>query len=133
MQINATGAGRGQNAGQMKGNLEASNALSSMNVKGCGTGVHVMIKTVYAIAIAAIVAAGFVAFPSLSLQVLASSPVAGAKGDRADIRPLGTDCSENAWPYFEAACLRDARHPLQEPAQVRIISTDSLSDATAVR
>ncbi|MFZ3359217.1 MAG: hypothetical protein WCA56_19430 [Xanthobacteraceae bacterium] len=81
-----------------------------------------MIKTVYAIAVAAIVAACFVAFPSLSFQVQASSPVPGAKADRADLRPLGSDCSQRAWPYFEAACLRDARYPLQQPAQVRVVA-----------
>ena len=81
-----------------------------------------MIKTVYAIAVAAIVAACLVAFPSLSFQVQAGSPVAGAKGDRADIRPFGTDCSQNAWPYFEAACLKDTRYPLAQPGQVRIVS-----------
>ena len=80
-----------------------------------------MIKTVYAIAVAAIVAACFVAFPSLSFQVQASSPIPGAKADRADLRPLGTDCSQNAWPYFEAACLRDARQPFVEPRQARIV------------
>jgi hypothetical protein len=81
-----------------------------------------MIKTVYAVAVAAIVAACFVAFPSLSMSVQASSPVPGAKGDRADIRPLGTQCSQNAWPYFEAACLRDVSRPLAEPQQARIIA-----------
>jgi hypothetical protein len=51
-----------------------------------------MIKTAYAVAIAAIAASVFVAFPSLSPQVGASAPVVGAKGDRADIRPLGSEC-----------------------------------------
>jgi hypothetical protein len=82
----------------------------------------VMIKTVYAIAVAAIVAACFVAFPSLSYSVQASSPVPGAKGDRADMRPLGTECSQNAWPYFEAYCLRDTNRPLQQPHQARIVA-----------
>ena len=82
----------------------------------------VMIKTVYAIVVAAIVAACFVAFPSLSLQVQASSPAPGAKADRADIRPLGADCSQNAWPYFEAACLKDVRYPLAQPHQARIVA-----------
>ncbi|MFZ0610497.1 MAG: hypothetical protein WBD53_06780 [Xanthobacteraceae bacterium] len=81
-----------------------------------------MIKTVYAVAVAAIVAACFVAFPSLSFSVPASAAVASAKGDRADIRPLGVDCSQEAWPYFEAACLRDVRHPLLEPRQARFIA-----------
>ena len=92
-----------------------------------------MIKTVYAIAVAAIVAACFVAFPSLSFQVQASSPIPGAKGDRADLRPLGTDCSQNAWPYFEAACLRDASRPLAQPRDVRFVSADRVPDANAVR
>jgi len=85
-----------------------------------------MIKTVSAIAVAAIVAACFVAFPSLSPQVEASAPMPGAKADRADLRPLGTDCSKNAWPYFEAACLRDMRSPLHQVREVRLISADRL-------
>jgi len=64
-----------------------------------------MIKTASAITIAAIAAACFVVFPSLSPQVDARSPTPGAKDDRADITPLGTDCSEKAWPYFDAACM----------------------------
>ncbi len=81
-----------------------------------------MLKTIYAIAVAAIAAACFVAFPSLSSQVIASSP--GAKSDRADMRPLGTDCSQQAWPYFEGGCPRDMRNPLAQPHDVRIITAD---------
>ncbi len=86
-----------------------------------------MIKTVYAIAVAAIAAACFVAFPSLSFQVEASSSALGAKGDRADVRPLGTDCGQNAWPYFDAACVRDARNPLVTPHDVRFVFADRAS------
>ncbi len=92
-----------------------------------------MIKTVYAIAVAAIAAACFVAFPSLSFQVEASSSVLGAKGDRADLRPLGIDCGQNEWPYFDAACLRDARNPLLTPQQVRIVSADRLPGTNSGR
>jgi hypothetical protein len=87
-------------------------------------GSGVMMKTAYVIAIAAIVASVFVAFPSLSPQVGASAPVVGAKGDRADIRPLGTECGEKAWPYFDAACTRDGRVPLAQPRDVRMIAAD---------
>jgi hypothetical protein len=66
----------------------------------------------------------FVAFPSLAPQVGASAPIVGAKGDRADIRPLGTECGVQAWPYFEAACTRDARMPLAQPHDVRMIAAD---------
>ena len=83
-----------------------------------------MLKTVYAIAVAAIAAACFVAFPSLSFQVEASAPVPGAKADRADVRPLGSECSQKAWPYFEGSCLRDAKNPLAQPHDVRIITAD---------
>jgi hypothetical protein len=83
-----------------------------------------MLKTFYAIGVAAIAAACFVAFPSLSSQVVASSPVPGAKSDRADMRPLGTECSQKAWPYFEGACLRDAKNPLAQPHDVRIIAAN---------
>lgn len=85
-----------------------------------------MIKAISAVAFAAIVAAALVAFPSLSPQVEASSPVPGAKGDRADIRPLGVDCAQKAWPYFDAACMRDARNPLLQPTQVRVVTADRI-------
>jgi hypothetical protein len=83
-----------------------------------------MIKTAYAVAISAIAASLFVAFPSLSPQVGATASIIGAKGDRADIRPLGTECGEAAWPYFEAACTRDIRMPLAQPRDVRMIGAD---------
>jgi hypothetical protein len=90
-----------------------------------------MIKTVSAIAVAAIVAGWFVAFPSLSPEVEASSPLPGAKGDRADVRPLGIECGQKAWPYFDAACTRDTRNPLLAPHDVRLISTNRLAAAMA--
>ncbi|MFY9835940.1 MAG: hypothetical protein WAK55_05630 [Xanthobacteraceae bacterium] len=68
-----------------------------------------MIKTASAIVAAALVAACLVSFPSLSSRVDAHSSPPGTNGDRADVRPLG--CGEKAWPYFDAACVRDARAP----------------------
>jgi len=67
----------------------------------------------------AIAASCFVAFPNLSPQVGTSAPVLGAKGDRADIRPLGVYCGAWAWPYFDAACARDGRIPPAQPRDVR--------------
>jgi hypothetical protein len=81
-----------------------------------------MLQTIYAIAVAALAAACFVVFPSLSSQVAASPPV--AKSDRADVRPLGSDCSQKAWPYFEGACLRNAKNPLGSPRDVRFVTAD---------
>jgi hypothetical protein len=99
---------------------------SEETVLGCHTGDGVMVKTLYAVAVAAIAAACFVAFPSLSMQVQASATALSGKSDRADARPLGTQCSQNAWPYFEASCLRDTDNPLGQARQVRIVPLDKM-------
>ena len=83
-----------------------------------------MLKTVSAIATAAIVAGCFVAFPSLSPQVEARAPAASGKSDRADTRPLASDCSRREWPYFEASYLRNANNPLGEARNVRLVSAN---------
>ena len=67
-----------------------------------------MIKTLSAIAIAAFIAAALTVLPGFAPTVEASVPVALAKADRLDIRALGVDCSQQAWPNFEASCLRAA-------------------------
>ncbi len=67
-----------------------------------------MIKALSAIAIAAFVAAALSVLPGFAPQVAASVPHALAKGDRLDIHPVGGDCSRQAWPNFEASCLRVA-------------------------
>jgi hypothetical protein len=67
-----------------------------------------MIKAFSAVAIAAFIAAALTVLPGFAPQVSASTPVALAKADRLDIRPVGRDCSQQAWPNFEASCLRTA-------------------------
>ena len=67
-----------------------------------------MIKALSAIAVAAFVAAALAILPGFAPQVEASVPVALAKGDRLDIHLVGRDCSQQAWPNFEASCLRVA-------------------------
>jgi hypothetical protein len=67
-----------------------------------------MIKAISAVAVAAFVAAALTILPGFAPQVEASVPVALAKGDRLDIKQAGPGCSEQAWPNFEASCLRNA-------------------------
>ena len=67
-----------------------------------------MIKAFSAVAVAAFIAAGLTVLPGFAPQVEASVPVALAKGDRLDIKQVGRGCSEQAWPNFEATCLRTA-------------------------
>ena len=67
-----------------------------------------MIKAVSAIAVAALVAAALSILPGFAPQVEASVPQALAKGDRLDIYQVGGSCSQQAWPNFDASCLRVA-------------------------
>jgi hypothetical protein len=67
-----------------------------------------MIKAISAIAVAAFVAAALTILPGFAPKVEASVPQALAKGDRLDVHPVGRDCSQKAWPNFEASCLRRA-------------------------
>ena len=82
-----------------------------------------MIKALSAVAIAALIAAALTVLPGFAPQVEASTPPALAKGDRLDVRPVGRDCSEQAWPNFEASCLRTVG-TRTEVRQVRLVTTD---------
>ena len=61
-----------------------------------------MIKALSAITLAAFIAAALTILPGFAPQGEASVPVALAKSDRFDVRPVGRDCSQQAWPNFEA-------------------------------
>ncbi|MEA2922005.1 MAG: hypothetical protein QOF07_1968 [Bradyrhizobium sp.] len=67
-----------------------------------------MIKAISAVAAAALVAAALSILPGFAPKVEASVPQVLAKGDRLDVHPVGRDCSQQAWPNFEASCLRVA-------------------------
>ena len=82
-----------------------------------------MIKTLAAVAIAAVFAAALTVLPGFAPQVEASVPQALAKADRLDIHPVGRDCSQQAWPNFEASCLRGAG-TRAVVRQARLVSAD---------
>ena len=86
-----------------------------------------MLRTAYAVIAAAVVSAAFLAFLSLSMNLEANAHVPGLKGDRADMRPLAVNCSQHAWPYFEASCLRDTSKPFGQTRDVRLVSTDRVA------
>ncbi|MBR1086159.1 hypothetical protein JQ621_01575 [Bradyrhizobium manausense] len=67
-----------------------------------------MIKAFSAITVAACVAATLTLLPGFAPTVEASVPQPLAKSDRLDIKTIGRDCSQQAWPNFEASCLRRA-------------------------
>ena len=82
-----------------------------------------MIKALSAIAVAAFIAAALTVLPGFAPQVEASvnSSIVLKKADRLDYRPIGKDCSQQAWPNFEASCLRNAGSRTM-PVQVRTVS-----------
>jgi hypothetical protein len=90
-----------------------------------------MRRTAFAIIAAASVAAAFITVLSFSMNLEANAHVQGTKGDRADLPPLATNCSDHAWPYFEACCLRDPTKPFAQARQVRLVSTDRIALATS--
>ena len=54
----------------------------------------------------------------------ARAPRMGVKGDRLDLRPLGSSCSQRGWPYYESECLRDRLKPGGQPDGVRRIGAN---------
>jgi hypothetical protein len=88
-----------------------------------------MLKAIYAVIAAAILAASFFTALSISAEVEARGSVPGSKSDRADARLLGGACSQHPWPYFEAGCLRDTRNPFGESGEVRLVSLNSGASA----
>jgi hypothetical protein len=82
-----------------------------------------MIKALSAIAIAAFVAAALTVLPGFAPQVEASVPAPLAKGDRLDIHQVGRNCSQQAWPNFEASCLRSAGSKIMV-REARLVTAD---------
>ena len=84
-----------------------------------------MIKTISAIAVAALLAGAVTLLSGLSMQVQANVPAAG-KTDRADMQPA---CEQQSWPYYQRECLRDHGRNAGRSAAVRIVTTDRVEAA----
>jgi hypothetical protein len=84
----------------------------------------VMIKAISAVAAAGLIAAALTVLPGFAPQVEASVPQALAKGDRLDIRAVGKDCSQQAWPNFEASCLRAAGSKASTVKEARLVTAN---------
>jgi hypothetical protein len=79
-----------------------------------------------AVAAAAFGAAVMMALPGFSPAVEAGTSDPMVKTDRLDFRPLGTECTERAWPYYGANCLRDGTQTAGQARAVRLVTTDRL-------
>jgi len=80
-------------------------------------------KAISAVSAAALVAGAITVLPGASDQVAASHPALNAgKTDRLDIRPVGPNCSEQAWPHYEASCVKNRRMAFGKAQPVRVVS-----------
>jgi hypothetical protein len=84
-------------------------------------------RSISAITLAALVAGVVTVLPNFSGEVVASAPMHSGKSDRLDIRLSGAQCSEQAWPYFEASCLRDKRMAMGQARIVRVVTADRVT------
>jgi hypothetical protein len=83
-------------------------------------------RVLSAVAAAAFGAALMMALPGFSPAVEAGTTDPMAKTDRLDYRPLGTECTERAWPYYGTNCLRDGTQVAGQARTVRLVTTDRL-------
>jgi hypothetical protein len=81
-----------------------------------------MFKACWAVGTAAMVAAVITFFPSLSPEVEASTPVTVGTGERMETNA----CTDRAWPYYAAECLRMPTAAGRAPARVIIIDRITL-------
>src|SRR5262249_7148519 len=99
------------------------------------------IKVISAFAAMAMGAAVALLFPGVSPDADASTPakvvstpvkVASTSATAVeiapvDVRPIGRNCSEQSWPYYEVSCLRDTRKAAGKANTVRMIALDHLA------
>ena len=82
------------------------------------------IRAVSAVAAAIVIAGAITLLPGASASVSANAPLNSGKGDRLDIRVVGPQCSQQAWPYYEARCVKDRRHAMSQAKPARIVPLD---------
>jgi hypothetical protein len=90
-----------------------------------------MFKIIFTFTAALLVASSLALMPAAPLQVSPGTPMgapsAALKADRIDLGARGGACAEQAWPYYDSACLYDALRPAGEVRKVRTVSADRLA------
>lgn len=90
-----------------------------------------MFKIIVTFSAAVLVASSLALMPAAPLQVIPGTPMGGPnaalKADRLDLGTRGGACADQAWPYYDTACLYDALRPAGEVRKVRTVSTDHVS------
>ena len=74
-----------------------------------------MLKAIYAIATAAIIAAGIIALPGIYPR------------DSHNAKLSASECQQNAWPYHQTSCPNGQQNSSTASRAVRIIPADRTS------
>ncbi|HEY6256826.1 MAG TPA: hypothetical protein VIY51_13635 [Xanthobacteraceae bacterium] len=82
-------------------------------------------RVLSAVAAAAFGAALMMALPGFNHEADAGTPAPVIKTEQPASAPLADACTQQAWPYYGASCLRDSAAASQARV-VRIVSTDRL-------
>jgi len=92
-----------------------------------------MFQIIFTFTAATLVVSALSLMPAAPLQVSPGTPMgapnAVLKADRLDLGARGGACAEQAWPYYDSACLYDGLRPAGEVRKVRTVSTDRLAIA----
>jgi hypothetical protein len=85
-----------------------------------------MIRIAVAAAIAAFVVYDAAVAPAVTGANETIERPRGLKGDRLPVQPVGTNCSDTAWPYYRSDCVRGRQPSDHAPAVrfVRIVAAD---------
>ena len=67
-----------------------------------------MIKSLAALAVFGLMGTAVILMPEFAPPAQATESVALQKGDRLEVRPIARNCSQQIWPRFDAACLRES-------------------------
>jgi hypothetical protein len=84
-------------------------------------------KTISVLVAAAAIVGGATVLSGASEKTSVTVPITSGKGDRLDIRAIGPDCSKQAWPYYEASCVKDRREATSQAKPARIVTADRVS------
>jgi hypothetical protein len=84
-------------------------------------------RTISVLVAAAAIVGGATVLSRATEKTAVTIPLASGKGDRLDIRATGPDCSKQAWPYYEASCVKDRREAKSQAKPARIVTVDRVS------
>jgi hypothetical protein len=88
-----------------------------------------MLKILAALAASILIAAVITLATSPKPVVERNTARSATKGDRQDIRPLNSFCSQSPWPYYQSNCLGGTKRPAHQNDAVRVVTIDRLNAA----